>query len=40
LEGRETYDESVIGQIKASQAKGEGSLQELLTGKNSWVVEG
>jgi 2-oxoglutarate ferredoxin oxidoreductase subunit beta len=39
LEGRETYEQSVVGQIEASQAKGEGSLQELLTGKNSWVVE-
>ena len=33
LEGRETYEDSVVGQIKASQANGEGSLQELLTGK-------
>ena len=39
LEGRETYEDSVVGQIKASQANGEGSLQELLTGKNSWIVE-
>jgi 2-oxoglutarate ferredoxin oxidoreductase subunit beta len=39
LEGRETYEESVVGQIEASQTQGEGSLQELLTGKNSWVVE-
>jgi len=39
LEGRETYEESVVGQIEASQNQGEGSLQELLTGKNSWVVE-
>ena len=39
LEGRETYEDSVIGQIKASQADCEGSLQELLTGKSSWVVE-
>ncbi|MAK27072.1 MAG: 2-oxoacid:ferredoxin oxidoreductase subunit beta [Opitutae bacterium] len=39
LEGRETYEDSVTGQIKASQADGEGSLQELLTGKSSWVVE-
>ena len=40
LEGRETYEESVVGQIDHAQAKGEGSLQELLTGNNSWVVEG
>ena len=40
LEGRETYEESVVGQIEHAQAKGEGSLQELLTGNNSWVVEG
>jgi hypothetical protein len=39
LEGRETYEESVIGQIQSSQSNGSGSLQELLTGKNSWVVE-
>ena len=40
LEGRETYEESVVGQIESAQSKGEGSLQELLTGNNSWVVEG
>ena len=40
LEGRETYEESVVGQIEHAQTKGEGSLQELLTGNNSWVVEG
>ena len=40
LEGRETFEESVVGQIEHAQAKGEGSLQELLTGNNSWVVEG
>ena len=39
LEGRETYEESVVGQIESAQSKGEGSLQELLTGNNSWVVE-
>lgn len=39
LEGRETYEDSVVGQIKASQANGRGSLQDLLTGKNSWIVE-
>jgi len=39
LEGRETYEESVVGQIKSSQSKGEGSLQELLTGTNSWIIE-
>lgn len=40
LEGRETYEDSIISQIKSSQTNGEGSLQELLTGKNSWLVEG
>ena len=35
----ETYEDALHSQIKASQAKGEGNLQELLTGKNSWVVE-
>lgn len=39
LEGRETYEDSVVQQIQSSQVDGEGSLQELLTGKNSWVVE-
>ena len=39
LEGRETYEDSVVQQINSSQANGEASLQELLTGKNSWVVE-
>lgn len=39
IEGRETYEEALHQQIKASQANGSGNLQELLTGKNSWVVE-
>ena len=39
LEGRQTYEDSVVGQIQLAQAKGEGSLQELLTGNNSWIVE-
>jgi len=39
IEGRETYEDALLQQIKASQANGSGNLQELLTGKNSWVVE-
>ncbi len=39
LEGRETYEESVLSQIQSAQTKGNNSLQELLTGNNSWVVE-
>jgi len=39
IEGRETYEDALHQQIKASQANGSGNLQELLTGKNSWVVE-
>ena len=39
LEGRETYEDSVVGQIQLAQAEGEGSLQDLLTGNNSWIVE-
>jgi 2-oxoglutarate ferredoxin oxidoreductase subunit beta len=39
LEGRETYEESVVSQIEIAQSKGESSLQELLTGNNSWMVE-
>ena len=34
-----TYEDALHAQIKMSQAQGEGNLQELLTGKNSWVVE-
>ena len=34
LEGRETYEDSVVGQIKASQANGEGFFAGALTGKN------
>ena len=40
LEGRETYDEALCKQVEDAQSQGEGNLQELLTGKNSWVVEG
>jgi 2-oxoglutarate ferredoxin oxidoreductase subunit beta len=39
IEGRETYEDALHQQIKVSQANGSGNLQELLTGKNSWVVE-
>ena len=39
LEGKETYEDSIVKQIETSQKNGEGSLQELLTGKNSWLVE-
>jgi hypothetical protein len=39
IEGRETYEDALHAQIKAAQATGEGNLQELLVGKNSWVVE-
>jgi len=39
IEGRETYEDALHQQIKASQGNGSGNLQELLTGKNSWVVE-
>ena len=39
LEGKETYEDSIVEQIETSQKNGEGSLQELLTGKNSWLVE-
>lgn len=39
LEGRETYEDSIVSQVNSAQSDGEGSLQELLTGKNSWVVE-
>ena len=39
IEGRETYEDALHDQIKSSQSHGHGNLQELLTGKNSWVVE-
>jgi len=39
VEGRETYEDALHAQIKSAQSQGEGNLQELLTGKNSWVVE-
>ena len=40
LQGRETYDEALCKQVEDAQSQGEGNLQGLLTGKNSWVVEG
>lgn len=39
LEGRETYEDALIQQVDQAQSQGAGNLQELLTGKNSWVVE-
>jgi len=39
IEGRETYEDALHAQIKSARAQGEGNLQELLVGKNSWVVE-
>jgi len=39
LEGRETYEDALIQQIEHAKSRGEGNLQELLTGKNSWVVD-
>jgi len=39
LEGRETYEDALIQQVDQAQSEGAGNLQELLTGKNSWVVE-
>ena len=38
-EGKETYEEQVSSQIEIAQSKGDGDLQSLLTGKDSWVVE-
>lgn len=40
LDGRETYEDALSQQVSLAQSKGEGNLQELLTGRNSWVVEG
>ena len=38
-EGKETYEKQVSSQIEIAQSKGDGDLQSLLTGKDSWVVE-
>ena len=40
LDGRETYEDALCQQVKHAQSNGEANLQELLTGRNSWVVEG
>ena len=39
LDGRETYEDALIQQIEHAQSGTEENLQQLLTGKNSWVVE-
>ena len=39
LEGRETYEDSVVQQIQSSQVDGEGSFAGTANRKNSWVVE-
>jgi 2-oxoglutarate ferredoxin oxidoreductase subunit beta len=39
LDGRETYEDALIQQIEHAQFGTEENLQQLLTGKNSWVVE-
>ena len=38
-EGKETYEQQVSSQIGIAQSQGDGDLQSLLTGKNSWIVE-
>jgi len=40
LDGRETYEDALVQQIEYAQSSGTDNLQELLTGQNSWVVEG
>ena len=40
LDGRETYEDALVQQIEHAQSSGSDNLQELLTGQNSWVVEG
>ena len=40
LDGRETYEDALTQQIEHAQSDGADNLQQLLTGKNSWVVEG
>ncbi|MDG0965541.1 MAG: 2-oxoacid:ferredoxin oxidoreductase subunit beta [Opitutales bacterium] len=39
LDGRETYEDALIQQLKHAQSKDSDNLQELLIGQNSWVVE-
>jgi 2-oxoglutarate ferredoxin oxidoreductase subunit beta len=40
LDGRETYEDALTQQIEHAQSGGAENLQQLLTGKNSWVVQG
>ena len=40
LDGRETYEDALCQQIEMARSTTDDNLQELLTGKNSWVVEG
>jgi 2-oxoglutarate ferredoxin oxidoreductase subunit beta len=39
IEGKETYEDAVSAQLEAAQSKGEGDLDELLVGSDSWIVE-
>ena len=39
LDGRETYEDALTQRIEHAQSGGTENLQQLLTGKNSWVVE-
>lgn len=38
-EERYCYEDAMLEQIKVAQAKGEGDLDELLRGKETWVIE-
>jgi 2-oxoglutarate ferredoxin oxidoreductase subunit beta len=40
LDGRETYEDALTQQIEHAQSGAAENLQQLLTGKNSWVVQG
>ena len=40
LDGRETYEDALCQQIEMARSNAGDNLQGLLTGKNSWVVEG
>ena len=39
IDGKDTYEDSVTAQVDAAQSQGEGDLDELLTGSDSWMVE-
>ena len=39
IDGKDTYEDAVSAQLDAAQSQGEGDLDELLMGSDSWIVE-